>query len=104
MYTVNDNNVDNDNMINIYTTKTRRLSVTEVGVAGWAWSTHATVSASLLPAVEVRRVFTHAYVSMITYHVDVYRSRPIGASLLTTSPQQGCMALKGLCTGAGWAW
>ena len=90
-------------MINIYTTKTRRLSVTEVGVAGWAWSTHATVSASLLPAVEVR-VFTRAHVSMITYHVDVYRSRPIGASLLTTSPQQGCMALKGLCTGAGWAW
>jgi len=26
------------------------LSVTEMGVAGWAWSTHATVSASLLPA------------------------------------------------------
>jgi len=28
------------------------VSVTEVGVAGWAWSTHAavTVSASLLPA------------------------------------------------------
>jgi len=26
------------------------LSVTEVGVAGWAWSTHATVSANLLPA------------------------------------------------------
>jgi len=26
------------------------LSVTEVGVDGWAWSTHATVSASLLPA------------------------------------------------------
>ena len=34
------------------------------------------------------RVFTHAHVSMITYCVDVYRSRPIGASLLTTSPQQ----------------
>ena len=48
--------------------------------------------------VEVR-VFTHAQVSMITYHVDVYRSRPIGASLLTTSPQQGCLALKGLNTG-----
>jgi len=26
------------------------VSVTEVGVAGWAWSIHATVSASLLPA------------------------------------------------------
>jgi len=38
-------------------------------------------------AVEVR-MFTHAHVSMITYRVDVYRSRPIGASLLTTSPQQ----------------
>ena len=25
--------------------------------------------------------------------------RPIGASLLTTSPQQGCLALKGLHTG-----
>jgi len=33
----------------------------------------------------------HAHVSMITYRVDVYRGRPIGASLLTTSPQQGCM-------------
>jgi len=31
------------------------------------------------------RVFTHAHVSMITYRVDVYRSRPTGASLLTTS-------------------
>jgi len=46
--------------------------------------------------VEVR-VFTHAHVSMITYRVDVYRSRPIGASLL-------CLALKGLHTRAGWAW
>jgi len=36
---------------------------------------------------------------MITYRVHVYRSRPIGASLLTTSPQQGCLALKGLHTG-----
>jgi len=44
-------------------------------------------------------MFTHAHVSMITYHVDVYRSRPIGASLLTTSPQQRCLALKGLHTG-----
>ena len=31
---------------------------------------------------------------MITYRVDVYRSRPIGASLL-------CLALKGLHTGLG---
>jgi len=54
-------------------------------------------------AVEVR-VFTQAHVSIITYRVDVYRSRPIGASLLTTSPQQGCLALKGLHTRAGWAW
>jgi len=45
------------------------------------------------------RVYIHAHVSMITYRVDVYRSRPIGASLLTTSPQQGCLALKGLHTG-----
>jgi len=36
---------------------------------------------------------------MITYRVDVYRSGPIGASLLTTSPQQGCLALNGLHTG-----
>ena len=50
------------------------------------------------------RVFTHAHVSMITYRVHVYRSRPIGVSLLTTSPQQGCLALKGLHIGAGWAW
>ena len=34
-------------------------------------------------------MFTRAHVSMITYRVDVYRSRPIGASLL-------CLALKGL--------
>ena len=54
-------------------------------------------------AVEVR-VFTHAHVSMITDRVDVYQSRPIGASLLTTSPQQGCLALNRLQTGAGWAW
>jgi len=33
-------------------------------------------------------VFKRAHVSMITYRVDVYRSRPIGASLL-------CLALKG---------
>jgi len=49
-------------------------------------------------------MFTHAHVSMITYRVDVYRSRPIGASLLTTSPHYGCLALKGLHTGADWAW
>jgi len=49
-------------------------------------------------AVEVR-VFTHAHVSMITYRADVYRSRPIGASLLSTSPQQECLALKGLHMG-----
>jgi len=35
-------------------------------------------------------VFAHGHVSMITYRVDVYQSRPIGASLL-------CLALKG-CT------
>ena len=40
-------------------------------------------------------MITHARVSMITYCVDVYRSRAIDASLLTTSPQQGCLALKG---------
>jgi len=45
------------------------------------------------------RVFTHAHVSMITYRADVYRSRPIGASLLSTSPQQECLALKGLHMG-----
>jgi len=36
---------------------------------------------------------------MITYRVHVYRSRPIDAYLLTTSPQQGCLALKGLHMG-----
>jgi len=36
---------------------------------------------------------------MIIYRVDVYRSRPICASLLTPSPQQGCLALNGLYTG-----
>jgi len=40
-----------------------------------------------------------ACVSMITYRVGVYQSRPIGASLHTTSPQQGCLALKGLLQG-----
>ena len=45
--------------------------------------------------------------SMITYRVDFYRSRPIGASLLTTSPQQGCLALKPslhhtTCCQTGW--
>jgi len=28
----------------------RNVSVTVVGVAGWVWSTHATATASLLPA------------------------------------------------------
>jgi len=41
-------------------------------------------------------MFTHAHVSMITYRVDVYRSRPTGSSLL-------CLTPKGLHTGAGWA-
>jgi len=49
------------------------------------------------------RVFTHAHVFMITYRVHIYRSRPRGASLLTTSPEQGWLALNGLHTGAGWA-
>jgi len=60
----------------------------------------ATVSASQEQTLSGRG----ARVYMITYPVDVYRSRPVGASLLTTSPQQGCLALKGLHTGAGWAW
>jgi len=30
-----------DNWLNIYTIKTRKMSVTEVGVVGWVWSTHA---------------------------------------------------------------
>ena len=50
------------------------------------------------------RVFTHAHVSMIADRVEVYRTRPIGAYLLTTSPQQGCLALKRLHTGDGWVW
>jgi len=65
-------------------------------MAGWACPTHATVSAS---QEQTLTVFTHAHVSMITYRVHVYRSRPTGASQLTTSPQQGCVALKGLHTG-----
>ena len=40
----------------------RNVSVTVTGAwSKWAWSTHATLSAGLLPAVEVR-VFTHAHV------------------------------------------
>ena len=34
-------------------------------------------------------MFTHAHVSMITYRVDVYRSRPIGASLLAGRGRPG---------------
>jgi len=34
-------------------------------------------------------VFTHAHMSMITYRVDVYRSRPIRASLLTSAGTPG---------------
>jgi len=44
-------------------------------------------------------MFTHGHVSMITYRIHVYQSRPIAASLLMTSPQQGCLAQKGLHTG-----
>jgi len=44
-------------------------------------------------------VFTHAHVYLITYCVDVYQSRPIGTSLLTTSPQHGFLAFKGLHMG-----
>ena len=63
----------------------------------------ATVSASPEQMLSGRgvRVYPCTYLPMITYRVDVYRSRPIGTSLLTTSPQQGCLALH---TGAGWAW
>ena len=50
----------------------------------WAWSVGVV---DRRWAVEVR-MFTHAQVSMITYLVDVYQSRAIGASLLRTSPQQ----------------
>jgi len=60
------------------------VGVVEVGMDDRRW------------AVEVR-VFTHAHVSMITYRVDVYRSRPTGTSLLS-------LPLKGLHTQAGWAW
>jgi len=34
-------------------------------------------------------VFTHAHVSTITFRVDVYRSRPIGASVLTSAGMPG---------------
>jgi len=63
-----------------------RLSV--VGVAGWAWSTHATVSASQEHTLSGRgaRVYTCTCVHD-NIRVDVYRSRPIGASLLSTSPE-----------------
>jgi len=51
----------------IYTTRTikiRRLSVTEVGAAGWAWSTHATVAASQEQTLSGRgaRVYTRTCV------------------------------------------
>jgi len=64
----------------------------------------ATVSTSQEQTLNGRGARAHAHVSMITYCEYVYRSRPIGASLFTTSPQQGCLAKKGLHTGAGWAW
>jgi len=73
------------------------VTVTEEGVV-------EVVSASQEQTLSGRGARTGAHVSMITYRVDVYRSRPIGASLLTTSPQQGFLALKGLHTGPGWAW
>jgi len=47
-------------------------------------------------AVEVR-VFTHAHVSMITYRVDVYRSRLIGASLLAGRGRPGADADRYRC-------
>jgi len=58
----------------------------------WAWLAGCGQPASSRCWVVEVHVFTHAHVSMITYCVDVYRSRPIGASLL-------CQALKGLHTG-----
>ena len=83
----------NDVLYQIITiVKTTSLSVTEVGVAGWAWSTHATVSTSQEQTLSGRgaRVYTCTCAH--------------GASILTTSPRQECLALKGLHTGAGWAW
>jgi len=42
-------------------------------------------------------MFTHAHVPMITYRVDVYRSRPIGASLLAGRGRPGADADRYMC-------
>jgi len=49
------------------------------------------VDTSLLPAVK-ENVFTPAHVSMIIYSVDIYRSRPIGASLLSGRGQHATVS------------
>ena len=96
-------------MCNIYTiikttSEFRNVSVTvtltavgvvEMGVV----DTRYGVSQPGADAERQRCACLHMHVSVITYRVDVYRSRPICASLLSTSPQQGCLALKGLHTG-----
>ena len=72
-----------------------------VGVAGWTWSTHATVSGSQEHTLSGRgaRLYTCTCVHDNIPCIYVCRSRPVGASLLTTSPQHGCLVLKGLHTG-----
>jgi len=78
-----------------------QVSVTQ-GCQWWAWlAGHGRNTLRCEPArsrrwaVEVR-VFTHAH-DNIPCSLHVYGSRPIGASLLTTSLHQGLLALKA-CT------
>jgi len=66
--------------------KFRNVSVTVTGV-GVVDTLRCQPATSRRWAVDVR-VFTHARVDD---NVDVYRSGLIGASLLTTSPQQRCL-------------
>ena len=69
---------------------------------GWLGVVDARLAAAMLSG-RGARVYTCTRVRDNIYRVDVYRSRLIDASLLTTSPQQGCLA-PGQHTGAGWAW
>ena len=67
------------------------MSVIEVGVVD-------TCLAAAMLSGRGARVYTCTCVHD-NIRVDVYQSRPLGASLLTTSPQQGCLALTGQYTG-----
>ena len=81
--------------------KTTRLSV--VSVTAGVVNTHLAAATMSGRGARVSTC-TCVHDNIPCRTVDVYRSRPIGASLITTSPRQGCLALKGLHTGAGKAW